>query len=884
MRRNFIAAIVILLLLATSISSWSASESETTYNLINYMGPSTKDSTWLYSGRDWEGDPAFTRVQIISENETITSYTDGNAATPYETNVINSRYDSGWVNQDGSFHSTDSWNEYENRSQGFLYLGSGDDEPGTEDDESLRVDGGLNFGSSLAIGKTTTSSASFYSSGTYIGELNASISLIDVETITVPARVFHNCLHLRFIFLGPGFQQTHDAWWAEGVGTVKMIGVSGDGSGRLRELESWSSPNKETYYRDFDGDGYGNPEIPLASSLQPSGYISNSSDCDDNDSTIHPGAQETWEDGIDQDCDGFDSPVLLTQTQVSQLYVSIFGRASEGEGNIYWQTNQADMVSTANVMLGTDAAKDYFGTTMDDDQAFIEHIYENTLGKTIVDDPDGIAYWVADLVKGKSRGEVIVSMINAAQEPINAGNAQDQFYNKVEISNYVADNIFEFNGDFDQFINYIQYITHDHTTVDFAKEDVDAFNEKSIPEYQTYGLNFSPYIDGQDPNTGSEINEQQLRTRMEIIRPYTEWVRTFGTSNGLEKSGSIAHTLNLKAAIGAWISSDINTNEQQIENLITVGKAGEADMLIVGSEVILRDDLSENALINYINRVKKEMPALPVTYADVYGELLAHPNIINAVDIVLVNYYPYWEGISIDLAMATLNGWHTQVKALANGKQVIVSETGWPTDGDQIGNAIPSLDNANLYFLNFVSWSRANDVDYFYFEAFDESWKAAYEGNQGAHWGIWDKTATLKPGMERVFNGETMEDNWSDKTIPGGPGDPEIVFTHVPPFGNSENLEGQVWHVNPADYKIAVYIYISGWWTKPTFVNPLTTVQIDGSWITDITTGGVDHRATRIAAFLLPNDYNPPSMGGEETFPSELNQNAVTNIEVIRNP
>ena len=30
----------------------------------------------------------------------------------------------------------------------------------------------------------------------------------------------------------------------------------------------------------------------------------------------------------------------LTQTQVSQLYVSIFGRASEGEGNAYWSSEQ----------------------------------------------------------------------------------------------------------------------------------------------------------------------------------------------------------------------------------------------------------------------------------------------------------------------------------------------------------------------------------------------------------------------------------------------------------------------------------------------------------------------------------------------------------------
>ena len=164
----------------------------------------------------------------------------------------------------------------------------------------------------------------------------------------------------------------------------------------------------------------------------------------------------------------------IVQTQISQLYVAIFGRASEGEGNIYWQGNQPDMISTANVMLSTDSAKNYFGSSLDSNLEFIKHIYENTLGKTIVDDPDGIAYWVAELISGKSRGEVIFSLINAAQELVNMGNAQDQFNNKVKVSNYVADKIFNFTGDFDFFINIIKNVTHDDTTVDDAKAVVDA--------------------------------------------------------------------------------------------------------------------------------------------------------------------------------------------------------------------------------------------------------------------------------------------------------------------------------------------------------------------------------------------------------------------------
>ncbi|MEA1865919.1 MAG: dockerin type I domain-containing protein [Euryarchaeota archaeon] len=111
---------------------------------------------------------------------------------------------------------------------------------------------------------------------------------------------------------------------------------------------------------------------------------------------------------------------------------------------------------------------------------------------------------------------------------------------------------------------------------------------------------------------------------------------------------------------------------------------------------------------------------------------------------------------------------------------------------------------------------------------------------------------------------------------------PAIKFTYVPAYGSFDDLKGQVWNVTPADYKVAVYIYVSGWWTKPTFAEPLTSVQGDGNWRCDITTGGVDQYATRIKAYLVPDGYTPPKMDGTQTLPEELDQNSVASVEVIR--
>jgi hypothetical protein len=67
-----------------------------------------------------------------------------------------------------------------------------------------------------------------------------------------------------------------------------------------------------TYYRDADGDGYGNLSLSIKACSMPSGYVSNSTDCNDGDRKIFPGANEIC-DGIDNDCNGLiDEGVTLT--------------------------------------------------------------------------------------------------------------------------------------------------------------------------------------------------------------------------------------------------------------------------------------------------------------------------------------------------------------------------------------------------------------------------------------------------------------------------------------------------------------------------------------------------------------------------------------------
>ena len=65
-----------------------------------------------------------------------------------------------------------------------------------------------------------------------------------------------------------------------------------------------------TYYIDVDGDSYGNASFSISACAQPTGYVSNNTDCDDANASINPGATDVPVNGIDEDCSGQDAPLV----------------------------------------------------------------------------------------------------------------------------------------------------------------------------------------------------------------------------------------------------------------------------------------------------------------------------------------------------------------------------------------------------------------------------------------------------------------------------------------------------------------------------------------------------------------------------------------------
>jgi glucan 1,3-beta-glucosidase len=257
-----------------------------------------------------------------------------------------------------------------------------------------------------------------------------------------------------------------------------------------------------------------------------------------------------------------------------------------------------------------------------------------------------------------------------------------------------------------------------------------------------HGFCFSLYEDGQKP--GDIISEAQVRRRMEILRPHTQWIRSFSCTEGNEFIPMVAKEYGLKTLVGAWLGDDPAINRREVEGLIRLANEGMVDIAAVGNEVMYRKDLSEEELLLFIQEVKSRIPGVPVGYVDAYYEFTHRPAITAVCDVVLCNCYPFWEGCPFDGSLSYMQQMYHQAKDAGNGKPVIITETGWPSMGDNLKGAMPSVQHARDYFINTQLWSAQDGIPVFYFSSFDESWKTGPEGAVGAHWGIWDKNEKLK--------------------------------------------------------------------------------------------------------------------------------------------
>lgn len=272
------------------------------------------------------------------------------------------------------------------------------------------------------------------------------------------------------------------------------------------------------------------------------------------------------------------------------------------------------------------------------------------------------------------------------------------------------------------------------------------------------GVTYSPMVsrNGECINSMKKVTEDMLQ-----ISLITSKVRTYTTECNLidYMVFAIEHfNLDVKIALGIWISNDESENAIHIEkakNLLQKYHPRHFDQIFVGNEVLFRNDLSHNALVNHINDFKQFLQSMllkiPVGTSEI--DHLVNEDLMRETQVIGINVHPYLTGLGPrEASKWVVESLEKKLKTSHKyGTLLIISEIGWPYDGEA-----SSIIKENLQVYEFMdAWvchdGMRHNLTWFYFEAFDQPLgKRKFYGRDRqweADWGIFDVDKKLKPGI-----------------------------------------------------------------------------------------------------------------------------------------
>src|SRR3990167_2063596 len=239
--------------------------------------------------------------------------------------------------------------------------------------------------------------------------------------------------------------------------------------------------------------------------------------------------------------------------------------------------------------------------------------------------------------------------------------------------------------------------------------------DAATPTHKLQCASYTPFDKDQSPFD----QPMQLRAeRFEFLLPYSV--------AGLEELPNMARKHGLKLIVGAWVSRNPADTAVEIAGLVKIANAHPdvVQAVIVGNEALLRKEVTPQQLVALIEQVKAQIEQ-PVTYADVWEFWLKHPEVAPAVDFITIHLLPYWEDnpAGIESALHEVAEVRQTFGNAYAPKDILICETGWPSEGRQRETALPSLVNQAKFIRGFVAMAEQNGWRYNLIEAFDQPWK-----------------------------------------------------------------------------------------------------------------------------------------------------------------
>ena len=256
-------------------------------------------------------------------------------------------------------------------------------------------------------------------------------------------------------------------------------------------------------------------------------------------------------------------------------------------------------------------------------------------------------------------------------------------------------------------------------------------------------VSYAPYRKaGESPFTpGYVVTAERIDEDLKALSRRFDCVRTYSVGQGLDQVPAIARRYGMKVLLGAWLSRNPVENAEELAMAIQIANR-ERDVIrgiVVGNEVLLRGELPQRTIAEHLRTVRAATH-LPVTYADVWEFWLKYREVAPAVDFITIHILPYWEDepVAIDHAIEHVDSIYKSMQAAFPGREFLIGETGWPSEGRQRWRSVPSRVNEARFFREFMAFVERTHLPYNVIEAFDQPWKRALEGTVGGYWGLYD--------------------------------------------------------------------------------------------------------------------------------------------------
>lgn len=287
--------------------------------------------------------------------------------------------------------------------------------------------------------------------------------------------------------------------------------------------------------------------------------------------------------------------------------------------------------------------------------------------------------------------------------------------------------------------------------------------DAASPTHKLQCASYTPFDKDQSPfDQPFRLRPARMDADLALLAERFQCIRTY-SQTGLEAIPALARKHGLKVMLGAWVNANPVDTDKEIDLLIAAAKANPdvVSAVIVGNEALLRKEVTGQRLAALVAKVKSQVQ-VPVTYADVWEFWLQHPEVAPAVDFLTIHLLPYWEDDphGIDAALAHVAEVRQVFGKRFAPKDVLIGETGWPSEGRQRETAVPSRVNEARFIRGFVALAEANGWRYNLIEAFDQPWKRASEGAVGGYWGLYDADRQDKGVLEGPVSNLALWRQW----------------------------------------------------------------------------------------------------------------------------